>query len=156
MPGFIERMVAICPGAVSSFSRSVKWTLVVSPVTGPNGAARLMFAVEKSPVEVTLPAPVQLILPCPRSTPLTSATTPSVTGVSSSGCRFGPKAIPGTSRLAWPAPLLRLCSTRALVTKVPLSGMAQAAGRGDPVVVHDEMDVVCAQRIEFGRVGSGR
>ena len=42
IPGFIARIVATCPGAVSRPRRSVKWTLVVSPVTGPNGAARSM------------------------------------------------------------------------------------------------------------------
>jgi len=43
------------------------------------------FADEIVPVEVTLPEPVQAIRPCPLSLPLTSAITPSVRRVSSSG-----------------------------------------------------------------------
>jgi len=63
MPGLMEWIDATWPGELSSPRRSVKWTLVVRPWTGPNGAARSMLAVEKSPAEVTAPDPDQLILP---------------------------------------------------------------------------------------------
>ena len=76
--------------------------LVLSPTTGPKGAAKSMFWVEKSPVEVTLPLAAQSIRPCPLTVPLTSATTPSVRRVNWSGWKVGPNARPGTLRFAWP------------------------------------------------------
>jgi hypothetical protein len=39
-------------GALARPSRSVKSIVVLSPVTGPNGAARSIFSVEKRPVLV--------------------------------------------------------------------------------------------------------
>ena len=56
------------------------------------------MAVEKSPVEVTLPFALQSIRPCPRIVPLTSAITPSVSRVISSGWKFGPKVKPRARR----------------------------------------------------------
>ena len=58
---------------------------MLNPETGPNGAAKSMSAVENSPVEVTLPCPAQSIRPLPVTVPWTSAMTPSVSRVSSSG-----------------------------------------------------------------------
>ena len=73
-------------------------------------------------VEVTFPLELQSIRPCPLIVPLTSAMTPSVSRVISSGCKLGPKVRPGTSSKAWPAPLERRCSMFTLVTRVPLDG----------------------------------
>ena len=53
MPGLIVLTVAICPGAVSSPSRSVKRTVVLSPVTGPKLAARSVSLMVNSPVDLT-------------------------------------------------------------------------------------------------------
>ncbi len=122
MPGLIDATVAIWPGAVSSPSRSVKFTVVDRPVTGPKGAAKSIPAVEKVPVELTSPSPDQLISPRPRTVPWTSAITPSVRRVSSSGWRPSLKVIPGTSRTAWPAPLERAWRMVTSVTLVPLGG----------------------------------
>ena len=45
--------VATWPGAVTSPSRSVKRTVVLSPVTGPKRAARLVSRTLNSPVDLT-------------------------------------------------------------------------------------------------------
>ena len=72
----------LCPGAVSSPSKLVKRIVPLSPVTGPNEAARSVPSVVNSPVEVTCPSPRQLIRPCPATVPLTNAITPSASLVS--------------------------------------------------------------------------
>ena len=65
MPGLIEAIVATWCGAVSSASRSVKCIVVREARDRAEGAAKSMLAVEKSPVEVTLPplGPVDPPLP---------------------------------------------------------------------------------------------
>ncbi len=114
--------VTVCPGAVCIPSRSVNTIVPFMPVTGPKAAARSMSRTVNSPVEVTLPSPDQLIRPWPLRPPLTSAITPSVMRLSSSGCRFSPKVMPGTSSTALPSPVARLWAMVTSETLVPLAG----------------------------------
>ena len=110
--------------------------------------------VEKSPVEVTFPLAVQSIRPCPLIVPLTSAITPSVRRVSSSGWKFGPKVSPGhvERRVAGAArqPVLdaHVGDQRAA------RGMAERAGRADEVAGEREVDVIAPAADRSA--GSGR
>ena len=85
-------------------------------------AAALDQRLNTETVDVTLPAPLHAIRPCPLSPPLTSAITPSVNRVSSSGCRPAPKRIPGMSSTASPFPVLRLWAMVTSLILVPLAG----------------------------------
>ena len=103
-PGLISATVAIWPGADSSASRSVNCTCPLIPLTGPNAAAKSTLSVPKVPVEVT-PSGLHAIRPLPRIVPRTSAMTPKVSRVSSSGWKPSPKVMPGTASCASPLPL---------------------------------------------------
>ena len=118
----------------------------------PRGRCRRSM---NSPVEVTLPRPFQSIRPCPLIVPGTSAITPSVRRVSSSGCRPSPKCDAGHVEHAHcPPPVDRRCVDRDVGDPRPARRMLERSGRADHAVGQREVHVVAAQRIEFRRVGA--
>ena len=115
-----------------------------------------MSVVVNSPVEVTSPLPVQAIRPCPLSRPRTSAITPSVRRVSSSGWRPGPEGDSGNVEHRIAVARVEVVRDGDVGDLGPARRMAQRAGRADHAVGQREMNVVAPQRIEFRRVGRGR
>ena len=97
----------VCPGGVTKAKRSVNSIAPEKPVTGPKAPAKSSPDVRNRPALVT-PAGDQLMRPSPDISPLTLATTPSVTGVIDSGCSKGPNSSAEIGSSASPMPVAKL------------------------------------------------
>ena len=122
--------------------------VVVIPVTGPNGAAKIHVGGRKFAARADLPAAAPVDPPLPVTVPWTSAMTPSLRRVSSSGWRPSPKRMPGTSSTAPPAPVSRSWRIVTSVTCAVACRMMQRPAGADVVAGHGEAEILAAQRIE--------